>query len=1116
MMHGTVSLIPRRLINAAVCSAATAVLTVMAATTVVAQAVPYSQAAAAAALRWRYIGPVGNRVASVAGVPGDPNTYYAGAASGGLWKTTDGGVHWDPIFDNQKVHSVGALAVARTAPNIVWAGTGEPWIRSHISVGDGVYKSTDAGRSWTNMGLPESGRIGRIVIHPTNPDIVYVAAQGFSYGPQQERGLYRTTDGGQTWSKVLFVDEHTGAIDVVMDPQNPNKLFAAMWTLEIRTWGRQSGGPGGGIFQSMDGGTTWKKLAGSGLPKHPVGKIGLSIAYSNPNRLYALIETADGVPVKDEAVDNGELWRSDDGGTTWKIVSYNRDLACRQAYYTRVTTSTDNPDEAYFTCASFNRTLDGGVTATTGGRGGAGGRGRGGAIAPVAGAGGRAEVNPNPMTAPGGDHHDMWIDPTNGNRMIVGHDQGVSISTTRAREWLRIQLPIAQMYHVTTDARIPYWVYGNRQDGPSYRGPSNTRSGGTIPRSMWHGVQGGESGFATPDPTDTNLVWSTASGSGSRGGIIVRFDLRSKTGANVEVWPQSTGGHAAADLKYRFIWDAPFEISPHDAKTIYTGSQYVHMSNDGGKSWKEISPDLTRNDKSKQQMSGGLSPDNIGVEYADVIHSIAESRVQKGVIWTGANDGLVQVTRDAGKSWTNVTANVPGMPMWGSVRHVEPGRFAAGTAYIINDAHQENNRDPWVYRTHDFGKTWKLIVNGLPKVPMGYAHIIREDPVRKGLLYLGTENAVYLSYDDGDQWQPLQLNLPASPVYGMTIESRFNDLVIGTYGRGFWILDDITPLQKLTVAAAAAPAHLFAPRPAYRFQNVEQNVTMQDDLTAGQNPPYGASINYWLKTAPATAPEITIRDAAGKLVRTLSGARGVGLNRVHWDLGNQPTVPPRLRTKPLFNEQFALDPDGTRSAPGFGAISVLILPGKYTVQLTVDGQSYSQPLEVKKDPNVTVTDLDMKASVDAQLQIQAQMAAAGDWVTSMEAVRVQVQQLTATLASDAKNADILPAVDSVGRKFTDLERSVIDLRQTGQGQDGVRWPTQIAGQLNYLSGNLAASADNAPNAPQRDVYMVLDRQSKATKTALDLLIQRDLAALNARLRARGLKEIELKLPPVVF
>lgn len=1074
---------------------------------------PYTPAAAAA-LRWRYVGPVGNRVASVAGVVGDPNTYYAGAASGGLWKTTDGGVHWSPIFDDQAVHSVGALAVSRSNPDIVWAGTGEPWIRSHISIGDGVYKSTDAGTTWAKMGLPESGRIGRIVIHPTNPDIVFVAAQGHSYGPQQERGLYRTTDGGRTWQRVLFVDENTGAIDVAMDPRDPNRLFAATWSLELHTWNRKSGGPGSGIFRSTDGGTTWTRLRGNGLPVHEVGKIGLAIAYSNPNRIYALIETGDGVPpAPGVATDNGELWRSDDGGANWKVVSYNRDLACRQAYYTRVTVSPDNPDEAYFTCASFSRTMDGGTTSIVAGRGGGGGgRGRGGG----AGRGGRgANANEPPLSAPGGDHHDMWIDPTNANRMIVGHDQGVSISTTRGREWLRVQLPIAQMYHVTTDARIPYWIYGNRQDGPSYRGPSNSRTGGQIARSMWHSVQGGESGFATPDPVDTNVVWSTASGSGSRGGIVVRFDLRTRTGANVEVWPQSTGGTPAADVKYRFIWDAPFEISPHDHNTIYTTSQFVHMSTDGGRSWKEISPDLTRNDKSKQQISGYLTPDNIGVEYGDVIYAIAESPVQKGMIWVGTNDGLVQMTRDAGRTWTNLTANVPGMPAWGSVRHVEPGRFDAATAYIINDAHQENDRAPYVYRTHDFGRTWTKIVNGLPNVPMGYAHIIREDPVRRGMLYLGTENAIYVSFDDGDHWQPLNLNMPHAPVYGMTIEPRFHDLVIATYGRGFWILDDITPLRLLTPDVAAASVHLFPVRPAYRFQQIEGNVTMQDDQTAGQNPPYGAAINYWLKTAPQSAPQLAILDQAGKTVRTLVGTRNVGLNRVYWDLGNQPTTPPRLRTKPMFNEEFTMDADGTRSAPGFAAVSVLMPPGRYTVRLTVDGVSQTQPLEVRRDPNIPATEADIVASVNAQLQMQAQMASLGDWVNQMEAVRVQVQQLTADLATGKPNADLKPAVDSVGRKFTDLESSIIDLRQTGQGQDGVRWPVQLAGQLNYLIGNIAASADAPPNQPQQSVYQILSDEARGVKVALDRLVSQDLAALNARLRARGMRPIETTLPNIV-
>src|ERR1035437_4795051 len=631
-----------------------------------AQAAPFAGMAPASAsdLHYRYIGPVGNRVSSIAGVIGDPNVYYAGAASGGIWKTTDGGVHWSPIFDDQPVSSVGALAVAPSSPNVVGAGTGEPWIRGHISIGNGMYKSTDAGRTWTHMGLDATGRIGRIVIDPANPDIVYVAAEGHSYGPQPERGVYRTQDGGKTWTRVLFVDENTGAIDVIMHPNNPQVLFAAMWQLELHTYGRESGGKGSGIFMSRDGGNTWTRLQGNGLPTHPIGKVGLAISRSNPNRVYALIETGDGNPVHGEPSDNGELWRSEDGGTLWHVVSYDRNLACRQPYYTRMAVSPDNPDETYFLCATFSRSLDGGSTVMEGARGGGAGGGRGGR----AGGAGRGAVLGPPMTAPGGDNHDMWIDPTTPSRMAVANDAGVQISTTRAREWLHVQLPIAQIYHATVDTRIPYYVYGNKQDGPSYRGPSNSRSGGQIARSEWHSVEGGESGWATPDPIDTNLIWSTASGSGSRGGIVVRFDERTRTGQNVEVWPLSTGGHAAADVQYRFVWDAPFAISPHDHNTIFTGSQFVHASTDGGRSWHVISPDLTRNDKAHQQISGGLTPDNIGVEYGDVIYAIAESRAQKGLIWAGTNDGLVQVTRDGGKSWSNVTAKVPGIPALGSVR----------------------------------------------------------------------------------------------------------------------------------------------------------------------------------------------------------------------------------------------------------------------------------------------------------------------------------------------------------------------------------------------------------------------------------------------------------------
>jgi hypothetical protein len=732
----------------------------------------------------------------------------------------------------------------------------------------------------------------------------------------------------------------------------------------------------------------------------------------------------------------------------------------------------DNPDETYFLCATFNHSMDGGYTLTSTGRGGGGGRGRGGA-APAT-EGGRGAPPAPAFTSPGGDNHDIWIDPTNPSRMVVGNDAGVHISTTRGRAWLHVNLPIAQIYHATVDNRVPYYVYGNKQDGPSYRGPSNSRAGGAISRSEWHAVQGGESGWATPDPVDPNIIWSTASGSGSRGGIVVRFDERTRTGQNVEVWPLSTGGHSAADVEYRFVWDAPFAISPHDHNTIYTGSQFVHMSKDGGRSWRVISPDLTRNDKSKQQSSGGLTPDNIGVEYGDVVYAIAESRAQAGVIWAGTNDGLVQVTRDAGKTWTNVTATVPGILPWGSVRHIEPSKYDAGSAYIIVDGHQENNRDPWVYRTKDFGKTWKLIVTGIPHSVVSYAHIIREDPVRRGLLYLGTEGGLFVSFDDGDHWQPMQLGMPHAPVYGLVVQEHFNDLVVATYGRGFFILDDLSPLQKLTPEVAASPATLFAPRAAYRFRDIEANVAPNDDPTAGANPPYGADINYWLGSAGGTA-SVAILDAAGKTVRTIQGTTRAGLNRVYWDLSNEPSKTARMRTKPLYDAEFRMDADGTRPA----------------------------------------TALDMTASAELLKKVQADMTTSADMLLAIESVRAQLDSLAAQIGGNSSMADVRAQGDSVGRKFVVVEGSLIDVRMTGRGQDEVRYPAKLGAQLNYLAGGIAAS-DFAPAAQQQKVGLVLAKQVRDTHAALQSLINTDLAKFNTLLRSRGLKTIDATVPALVF
>ena len=1023
------------------------------------------------ALRYRHIGPTGNRVTSVVGIPGQPNIYYVGAASGGIWKTIDGGVHWEPIFDSQPVSSIGALAIAPSNPNIVWAGTGEPWIRSHISVGQGIYKSTDSGKTWTLMGLEKTGRISRVVIDPKNPDVVLVAALGHAYGPQPERGVFRTTDGGKTWDRVLFTDENSGCAHLEMDPTNSKILYAGMWPLEIHTWGRESGGPGSGLFKSTDGGVTWKRLSGNGLPTRMTGKIVPAISPSNPKRIYALIETGGGVPLNGQETDRGILWRSDDGGENWRLISYDRNLGGRTHYYFRVAVAPDNDNETYYLTAGFARSIDGGETARM----------------MLLGA------------SPGGDNHDIWIDPSNANRMAVANDGGVSISTTRGQTWFRVQLPIAQIYHVTVDNRIPYYVYGNEQDDPSYRGPSRSSGGGasgSIPRSAWQSVGGGESGWATPDPVDPNIIWSSASGSGSVGGIVERFDLRNGQIRRVEVWPDQTNGSPAADLKYRFVWTFPLTISPHDHKKLYVGSQFVHQTTDDGQSWQVISPDLTTNDKSKQGFSGGLTGDNIGVEYFSTIFAIAESPKEKGLIWVGTNDGLVQLTRDGGKNWTNVTKNIPNLPQWGTVSNIEPSRYEPGAAYLTVDFHQVNNRDPFIYKTKDYGKTWKAITNGISRSMLSYAHCIREDPVRRGLLYAGTENGLYVSFDDGEHWEPLQSNLPRAPVYWMVVQEHFNDLVVATYGRGFWILDDLTPIQQMNQTVRDASAHLFAPRATYRFRAGTVPVTMSDDPSAGQNPAYGAAISYYLKSVPAGDVRIRIEDTKGQAIRTLTGTKNVGLNRVTWNLEGEQTTEVRMRTSPAYAPEIKVGPDGTRNAPGAGRLSLLMPPGTYTVKLLVAGQEFSQPLIVKKDPNSGGTDADITTQHAMMLELRADLESAAQMVNQIEFIRGQLEKLTAARS----------AADALDKKLVEIEEELIQRRVTGQGQDTVRWPPKLLTKINYLANGLA-TGDFGPTKQQREVHALLKQQLGGLRQRLDNVLNQDLPAFNKSLADSNIKTV---------
>jgi len=1021
---------------------------------------------------FRHVGPVGNRVSAVIGEPGDANVYYIGGASGGVFKSEDGGVSWRPIFDGQASMSIGALALAPSDPNVLWVGTGEAFIRSNVSIGDGVYRSTDAGGTWRHMGLEKTGRVGRIVIDPRNPDVVFVAALGHLYGPQQERGVYRTEDGGETWERVLFVDENTGAVDLVMDPANPRILFAATWQMRMWTWGRESGGPGSGIWKSTDGGDTWERLEGHGLPRGTMGKIGLAMSPANPDRVYALIETnsnRDYEPLQDH---EGVLWRSDDDGATWAMINADHTLAQRPLYYSRMAVEPDDADEVHFMSTRHSKSLDGGVTIEAGGA--------------------------------GGDNHDMWIDPKLPDRMIVGHDGGISISTTRGRSWFRPQLPTAQMYHVFTDNAVPYNLYGNRQDGSSFGGPSNTLSYGPIPIGAWKTVGGCESGFAVPDTVTNDVVWS-----GCYEGILDRSELSTGITRTVSVWPDNPEGWAAADLRYRFQWTFPIAISPHDHNTVYAGSQHVHRTRDGGQSWQVISPDLTTNDKSRQQKSGGLTPDDVSPTYYAVLFAIAESPLEAGVIWAGSNDGLVHLTRDGGEHWEDVTPNIPDLPPFGTVSNIEPSRFAAGRAYLTVDFHQLGDTDPYVYATDDYGRTWRSLAADIPRSVFSYAHVVREDPVREGLLYLGTENSVFASWDDGRTWHPLQGDLPHAPAYWLTVQPHFHDLVVSTYGRGFWILDDVTPLEQLTDSVLATPAHLFAPRNAYRFVMREGRAEQPGDPAAGENPDYGATLNFWLKADPEGPVSVSIEDESGRELRSLP-VRGAhaGMNRVVWDLTYTGSERPRLRTSALEHSHVTVGEQGWRPQVDGGSVRPLAVPGRYRVRLRAGPEERTAWLTVLQDPASKATAADMQAKLDMQLELRAMTDSAAALIDRVEWTRKGLSDANARLAEEAGHADVVQAGEALAQALVDLEMHLYDLRLSGgtAGQDTIRWPRQLFAKLTSLAGYISGS-DDRPTDQAGEVLALYRSQLAALLDRWSELAAGDLARFNRMLADRGLSPV---------
>ena len=692
--------------------------------------------------------------------------------------------------------------------------------------------------------------------------------------------------------------------------------------------------------------------------------------------------------------------------------------------------------------------------------------------------------------------------------MIVANDQNVSVSMNRGMSWHATELPIGQMYHVTVDNAIPYNVLGNRQDGPSFRGPSNSRTGGfggiggPISRSEWVTVGGGESGFATPDPEDANIVWSSASGSGARGGVVVRWDARNRQFRDVEVWPELASGHPASGVRFRFQWTFPLHVSSHDRNTVFVTSQHVHRTTNGGQSWEIISPDLTTNDESRMGISGGLTPDNIGVEFCCVIYAFAESPLDANVMWAGSNDGLVHVTRDGGGTWSDVTGNIPDLPPDGVVRGIHASAHEGGKAYFAIEHHQQGDFEPHVYRTGDYGESFEKIVQGIADSPLSYTRDIHEDPVRPGLLYLGTENILYVSFDDGDTWQPLMNNMPASPMYGIEVQRHFNDLVVGTYGRGFWILDDITPLQQLSAEVVASPAHLFEPRDAYRFRAITSARSMPNDQSDGDNPPYGASISYWLGGAGADGAVIRIADAAGNPVRSLEGPGEAGINRVWWDLRDEPSPEIVFRTKPLHADWVDLGDDRTRF--GGQGLSLLVPPGTYTVTLEVDGRpGQSRELRVRKDPNSSGTEADIRAQLAMFSDIRADHAEVTSMVNRIEWVRRQLYDLRAVLEDRGGADDVLAAAAELDENLIAVEDNLVRLITTGTGQDGVRWAPKLAEELRYLAGAIM-NGDFPPTDQAGEVQRLLNQEVAEYRSRVEELFEGEIADFNRRLLASNL------------
>ena len=985
-------------------------------------------------VEWRSAGPTrGGRALAVAGDPVDDFTFYQGTAGGGVWKTTDGGIHWRNISDGFfHTGSVGAIGIAESSPQVVYVGMGEACIRGNASVGDGVYKSTDAGKTWSQMGLEATSQIARVRIHPRNPDLVYVAALGDPWGPSAERGVYRSKDGARTWEKILYRDENTGAIDLVMDPSDPNVLYASLLQLRRYPWGFISAGPGTGLFKSTDGGDTWTELTNNrGLPDGLKGRIGITVSPVRPNRVWAII---------DAELGKKGVFRSEDGGATWTRVNDDANLTQRPWYYHHIFADTKDANTVYVLNTGLYRSTDGGATYS------------------------RIEV-------PHGDNHDLWIDPDNPKRMGETNDGGTIVTFNGGESWSDIMnQPTAQLYHVAVDNDEPYRLYASQQDNTTITVPSRSDFGANTLED-WYTVGGGENGYVAPRTDDANVVYA------GNHHWITRFDRRTKQIRDISPNPETHYGWGAADINYRFWWTYPIMTSPHDPDVLYLTSQYVHKSTDEGQSWTVISPDLTRADPKTLEPTpsyenpgpgpywGPITREAYGPEWYATIFAFAESPAQAGVLWAGSDDGYVSVSKDGGASWTKV--NIPGLPEFALMSIIDPSHHDPATAYVAATRYKLADYKPYLYRTHDYGATWTKITDGIPDGD--FTRAIREDPEREGLLYAATERTVYVSFNDGGAWQPLGNKLPVVPVHDLMVKN--GDLAAATHGRSFWILDNVELLRQFDAQAVGDAVHLFQPRPTIRFRN-GLNLVARSTAPSTENPPNGVVIPYYFKTRPSG--NVTLRILKGsEVIQTFSDApANAGANRFVWDMRYPGAV---VLPSAVFQ--------GSAEGP-------LAPPGTYRVELVAGGRTLSQTFQILRDPRIDYTDADLVAQFEFLIQVRDKLTEAMKLVERTRALRSEAEQL---VQSAGGRKELQDAMKGLNDQLSPLEERLVQYRARAN-QDLIAQPTGVDSKLARLM-TFASLADSPPTQGDRELYGRLVQIIQERAEALSRIQEKEFATL---------------------